>query len=686
MLSTKRTTRVLGIGIAASVLTFGLGVGLSTAGATTKVSSPRALSKNWTIQLANFAPASPNFIYPMMDAGDFTSSNSTLQLGLYRPLYWFGTATGKVDINPALSLAALPVMSNGNRTATIHMKKNYKWSNGAPVQARDVMEWLNLAAAYPSWWGNYSPPVNGMSLAIPDIVKTATAPNSGTLVLNFYAPVSAHWLLFNPLSNITALPQAWDVMARGWTPGSPYTASSDVSKAGGHFATQAAGCWSTKFIGDGNTTGPTKTYLDPNGSLTIIHSNEIAMAKKCTEVIATMDSFASDTTNYVNMSTSTGKIWSVVDGPWKLNTWNAATYAFSEVRNPHYGGTAAFAKGINYIPCQSVTGDCYNLLLSGRLTVGGLPSTFASPITSLAQAKYAQIPTLASHYKLQVGYDWAIGYNWFNFTSTQTGAQDDSAMSGDTTPRSALFAQSYITRAMNDAYPAKTIINTAYRGYAYPIFGPIPPYPANTFTSLKSSPYALSKVAGEMDPHGWTKVGGIYTCTSPGTGSGNCGAGIGQGATMTFRVDSASAGDTQGQTALQTWVSAAKTVGINLIPNVGTFTQVIANDTAASTKWDMTTGSGWIYAPSFYPSGEPLFLTGASSNSGSYSNPTNDKNIIGTITGSVSLDKYERYLANNPPVVWDFWVVRLREIAKNVGGYVYPATGYSTPESWYLTK
>jgi peptide/nickel transport system substrate-binding protein len=681
MFKTTRASKLLVTGLAMSLMTLGIGLLSANAGA-----SRTKASANWTINLANFAPASANFAYPLMDIADFTQSNGSFQQLTYRPLYWFGTSTGAVDVNKTLSLANLPVMSKGNRTATITMKKGYKWSNGQSVQANDVMEFMNLFAAYPSWYGAYGAPVNGHSVTIPDLIQSMYAPNTSTIVMNFTHPVSPHWLVFNPLSEVTPLPKAWDVVAANWIPGSAYTPTTRVSTSGGNIATKAGGCWSKNFIGDGNTTGPTKTYVDPNSYQTIIHANKISLAKRCTEVIATMASFANNVTNYANPNTVTGRMWGLTDGPWKLKTFNPATAAMSWVRNPGYGGAKAYAKVLNYIPCQSATGDCYNLLLSGKVTAGNVPSSFAANITSLSQAKNAQIAALAKNYNLHVNFDWAIGYSPMNFNSANTGAQDQSSLSGDTTPRSALLAQPYIDRALNDSYPATTIINTAYRGYAYATFGPIPPYPVNSFTTLKSSPYTLAKTTTEMSAHGWTLVNGIYTCTSPGSGASQCGAHIGNGATMTFRVDAAVAGDTQGQGALTTWVSAAKTVGINLLPNIGTFTQVIAKDTSAATNWDIYTGSGWIYAPDFYPSGEALFLTGAPSNSSSYSNAKNDSNIIGTLTGAVSLDTYERFLTDNPPVVWNFWVVRLGEVQKNVGGWVHQATGYATPELWYSKK
>ena len=45
------------------------------------------------------------------------------------------------DINTGLSLAQLPVYTNGGKTVTIKMK-GYKWSNGETVSAQDVVFWI----------------------------------------------------------------------------------------------------------------------------------------------------------------------------------------------------------------------------------------------------------------------------------------------------------------------------------------------------------------------------------------------------------------------------------------------------------------------------------------------------------------------------------------------------------------
>ena len=70
-------------------------------------------------------------------------------------------------------------------------------------------------------------------------------------------------------------------------------------------------------------------------------------------------------------------------------------------------------------------------------------------------------------------------------------------------------------------------------------------------------------------------------------------------------------------------------------------------------SWELENwGAGWIFSPDYYPTGEELFQTGAGSNSGSYSDPTNDANIVATNTTQAPLTPYENYLAQQLPVVF----------------------------------
>lgn len=647
---------------------------------------------SWTVNLSTFQPSAPNYLYPYMDGSHFTQSNSVMQLQMYRPLYWFGTATGVVAPNYAESIANVPVLSNGGRTATISLKPNLVWSNGQSVQANDVIEWLNIMASDPGIWGNYSPPVNGTSTTVPDILNSVTKVSKFVLRLTFNSPVGLNWLVMNPLSNITPLPQAWDLNAASWSATSTAgghihngTSKYAVSNAGGNLSTVSAGCWSDTYIGNG-ATGPGSAghdvVTDQYGEPTVVANANAQQAYKCQEVWYTMRAFALDTQNWADTTTDTGKIWAVTDGAYKLKSFDANTSARVMVKSPTYKGPRAATSPtkLNYQPCFNVTGDCLTLLQTGAVDVATVPSSSLAQISNLKQALTSKINGISTkNYKRTTSFDWSVGYSWMNWASQNANAGNSATMNGD------ILKQQYIRLVLNDSYPVAQIVKNAYRGYAYSTFGPIPPYPTNNYTSVKVTPYKASLISNLMTSHGWAKNGsGVWQCQAGhgGSGAGNCGTGVNAGATMTFGMDSASAGSTIAQAADNTWVSAAAAVGITLNINIESFNTVIGNDTAGVTTWDISTGSGWIYAPGFLPTGEPLFLTGAASNAGSYSVASMDTDILGTLNGHVTLDKYERDFLLNPPTVGNTWQIRVILYSKHIGNYVPQASGYGTPELW----
>ena len=77
-------------------------------------------------------------------------------------------------------------------------------------------------------------------------------------------------------------------------------------------------------------------------------------------------------------------------------------------------------------------------------------------------------------------------------------------------------------------------------------------------------------------------------------------------------------------------------------------------------------------------------MTGDPENVGNYSNATANKDIIGTLTGKVSMNTYENFMVNNPPVIWNTWNPSVNEHLKDVGGYVFEDTSNMNPELWYL--
>ena len=116
-------------------------------------------------------------------------------------------------------------------------------------------------------------------------------------------------------------------------------------------------------------------------------------------------------------------------------------------------------------------------------------------------------------------------------------------------------------------------------------------------------------------------------------------------------------GITTFQEEVADYKSDASQVGIqiNLVPQ--SFNTIIG-ETAPCTPWTEVQHPQlrWLelQRPGFEPTGEPLFETGAGSNAGSYSNPTEDKLINETHTSSSLsvFDQYATYTAQQLPFIW----------------------------------
>jgi peptide/nickel transport system substrate-binding protein len=251
------------VGVAAVALVAagcGSGSGPSSAG-TTPVQGGTAV-------FAEPPATTPNYIFPYTSSEFISDTNIfNLQYLLYRPLYWFGL-NGKPNVNPSLSLANPPAFSGNKVTITL---KNYKWSNGSPVTATDVMFWLNMETADPTDFGAYTGfPGN----VVKDI--TVVSPTELTMVMD--KPYNQTWFLYNELSQITPMPAAWDKTASG--PSSCATTASDCTAVYNYLNTQAKdlssyvssplwsvvdGPWTlSAFNADGHITFvPNKSYSGP---------------------------------------------------------------------------------------------------------------------------------------------------------------------------------------------------------------------------------------------------------------------------------------------------------------------------------------------------------------------------------------------------------------------------------------
>jgi peptide/nickel transport system substrate-binding protein len=452
---------------------------------------------------------------------------------------------------------------------------------------------------------------------------TAVSPTELTMVMD--KPYNPTWFEYNELSQITPMPQAWDRTAAG--PSHCTTTVSDCAAVFGYLNAQSRAL---------------STY-------------------------------------------ATSPIWGVVDGPWKLKSFNADGH-ITFVPNASYSGPVKPRLAqFHEVPFTTDAAE-YDVLqstsASTKIDVGYLPEQDAPP--KPAGAPTGKNPLAAKGYVLAPWPAWGINYFVLNFQST--------------TGNAPILRQLYFRQALEDLMNQAAVIRGPLRGYGAPTAGPVPDTPLTSFLSPQGKagapyPYNPGQARSLLASHGWSVMAdGVSTCADP----SECGTGIRKGQGLSFSLPYASG--TQWLTAEMDQLQAsAASIGIRLDLEAEPFDQVTALAggncvvTRASCDWDMGNwGGGWSFAPDYLPTGEELFASGAVANAGGYTNPANDSLISKTLTSSNLQDMYDwqNYLASQLPVLWqpeaDYQVT---EISGDLRGVTPQSPTLSiTPEDWYFVK
>ena len=92
--------------------------------------------------------------------------------------------------------------------------------------------------------------------------------------------------------------------------------------------------------------------------------------------------------------------------------------------------------------------------------------------------------------------------------------------------------------------------------------------------------------------------------------------------------------------------------------------------------------------PAIEPTGEPLFQTGAGSNSGSYSDPKMDQLINATHTSSslAVFHDYATYAAQQLPDIWAPIDSRIFAVNAKLQGVTFNPLYTFLPEYWHWTR
>jgi peptide/nickel transport system substrate-binding protein len=328
---------------------------------------------------------------------------------------------------------------------------------------------------------------------------------------------------------------------------------------------------------------------------------------------------------------ATNPLWKVVDGPWKLSAYTSTGQA-TFVPNPQYSGAdkAKVAKLVE-LPFTSDAAE-FAALQSGQVDVGYLPPSDVKTIGRLKSNGY-QV----------TGQDaWGIAYYVPNLGNPTVGP---------------ILRQTYIRQALEMLVPQDQLIKTIYSQYAYPTQGPVPLQPDNPFTSAyeKNYPYRFNVSAAEklLTGHGWSVSShGADRCIRPGSAANQCGAGIAANQTLTFSFLYNSS-DFSISNQAQILKSVAGQAGVVLNLKGEPADTVFATGACPSDcSWQLLDYGRDGY--SGIPSGETMFLPGATSNAGDYSDPTTTNLINQTLYSNdpSAMGNYQNYVAAQLPWIW----------------------------------
>jgi peptide/nickel transport system substrate-binding protein len=353
----------------------------------------------------------------------------------------------------------------------------------------------------------------------------------------------------------------------------------------------------------------------------------------CTNVYNYLNNLSSQTNSY------DGKLWQSGDtGPWKLTAFdNLGNLTFQP--NPHYSGpvkpTIKYIKEIAYTTTQAEEND----LQAGKIDLGYVdPGVLTAPAPAPGKVG-PNWGNLATKYNLATGIIWGFNYMPFNFSS------------GD--PKLELVSQLYFRQALQESTDQTGVVKNVFKGYGFPSYAPLPAIVPKNLSSKITNPYPFNLTTAEalLTSHGWTMSGGVMSCTSPGSGTSNCGTGVTQGEQAAFSLIYAS-----GSPALTQEVSAEVAdwaqIGIKVSIATEGFNAVIG-DCAGTTYSLCFWGGGWTFVPNYDPTGETLFAVGGGFNVGDYNSATMTADIKATDFGHSNLTAYANYAASNLPVLYE---------------------------------
>jgi peptide/nickel transport system substrate-binding protein len=557
-----------------------------------------------TIVAGQLSGQTPTDIDPIINGATCSTDTFQFVADMYIPLY-YGPTGATPAIDESMSAALPPKYTNGAKTVTINIKPGLKWSDGTPVDGQDVAFYYDVLKAAtdasPANWCQYASPTE-----FPYNVQNVTY-SGNTVVFHLKHPVNPTWFTYDQLQDtnggVYPLPATdWDVNAKG----------------------QKLTDWAT----------------NPKDALAIYNNLNNTNGADSPSQFAT------------------SPLWKVVDGGFKLQSFNATNSSFVMVPNASYGlkpkPTFTFKE-------DTFTGETALLdaMESGSVEIGQID----------AGTQLGALPKLSSDGFSTFGApQWGWWGPYFNYKD----ATDDFDK---------VVAQPYIRGVFAQLVDQKAIIAGAYHGWAVPAYGPVATAPKSPYVSSSATKpvwkFNPAAAKASLKAHGWNVVpNGTTTCAKPGTGANECGAGIPKGTPIKFvwatQPESAAA---TGVLEAESFESEAKSLGIGVTIQYKTFSFLTSNyndQNPAAKKyfndWG-TNGYGGVFVD-YYPTENGVITPTGGLNMGDYDNAEANKLMAASIvsTNSQAITNEVAFFSKDEPVLYEPIQDWITSVNKKVGG------------------
>ena len=270
-------------------------------------------TRGGTITYGQITGLTPTTIFPIIPSADAGTFTYQWVAAMYEPLYNNQAYGSSPQINYTLSLANKPVFSDGDKTVTVQLKQGYKWSDGKPVVAQDLLFDIALIkAAVAENSSNWSAYTAGY---FPDSLASATASGQYTVVMHLKHAFNPGFFVSNQLGlNLYPLPSTdWNVASAG---------------------------------------GPHLDFTVP------------ANAKKIFDYLGKLGGEVS--------TFGSNPLWKIADGPFVISSFSPVTDSWTIKANPDFGGTPKpYVNSVQGITYTGITPQL-NAMLSGGLDIANI--------------------------------------------------------------------------------------------------------------------------------------------------------------------------------------------------------------------------------------------------------------------------------------------------------------------------